>query len=150
MIGENLKKIRQKKRITQQQLAEQLGVSRQAVCLWEADKREVKVSILQKISRILKVNVNEIIRVIEHDKKAVHFEFQDDAAQEVLLTGDFTHWQKPLRLRRSAKGVWRKKIDLKPGRYEYKFIVDGEWRIDPNNTKNVYNSIGTLNSVAEF
>lgn len=150
MIGMNLKRIRQKKKMTQQQLAEKLGVSRQAICLWEADKREVRVTVLSKISNIFKVNVGELLKVAKNDIKEARFEIEDLEAEEVFVIGDFTNWEKSLPLRRSAAGLWRKNLPLKPGRYEYKFIVDGEWRTDPKNNCKVYNSMGTLNSVKEI
>ena len=30
---------------------------------------------------------------------------------------------------------WRKVLNLEPGRYQYRFIVDGIWQSDPLNTK---------------
>jgi len=38
---------------------------------------------------------------------------------------------------------------LAPGSYEYKFVVNGEWTVDPANPSFVVNSLGTLNSVVE-
>jgi hypothetical protein len=38
---------------------------------------------------------------------------------------------------------------LGPGRYQYKFLVDGEWIVDPAASQNVANAFGTLNSVLE-
>ncbi len=40
-------------------------------------------------------------------------------------------------------------LALLPGRYEYKFVVDGHWIPDPNALENVLNPHGTLNSVME-
>jgi len=150
MIGSNLKRLRQKKRLTQQELAERLGVSRQAICLWEADKREIKATALRQIATVLKINVNELIRVVEHDLKEAEFEFKAPQAKEVYVVGDFTGWDKRIRLRRFSTGVWRKKIPLKAGRYEYKFVVDGEWHVDPVNNQTTHNALGTLNSVKEL
>ena len=150
MIGVNLKRIRHKKRLTQQALAESLGVSRQAICLWEGDKREVKATILKKIANILKVNVNELIKGSGDACSEAEFKLGDPSASEVYVAGDFTNWEKKIRLRRLPSGIWRKKIALKPGRYEYKFYVDGERRVDPENDNKVYNSVGTLNSVKEI
>ncbi|HAX97470.1 MAG TPA: glycoside hydrolase, partial [Candidatus Atribacteria bacterium] len=45
------------------------------------------------------------------------------------------------------KGVWSKIILIAPGRYEYKFFVDGEWWNDPHNDQKVYNAFGSLNNV---
>jgi len=38
---------------------------------------------------------------------------------------------------------------LAPGSYEYKFVVNGEWTVDPANPSFVVNALGTLNSVIE-
>jgi 1,4-alpha-glucan branching enzyme len=42
---------------------------------------------------------------------------------------------------------WELHAILPPGRYEYKFIADGEWLHDPMAAENVRNEHGTLNSV---
>src|SRR5690606_20199847 len=42
---------------------------------------------------------------------------------------------------------WEIRADLPPGRYEYKYIVDGTWMHDPANKEYVMNEHGTLNSV---
>jgi len=150
MFGANLRRLRKKKQMTQQELADHLGVSRQAVCLWEADKREIKSSILHKIVTVLKVNANEFVRSSGQGQKNVEFEFEDTQAKAVFVTGDFTNWDKRVPLRRDTSGLWRRRIGLQPGRYEYKFIVDGEWVTDPRNDRQVTNFAGTLNSVKEI
>jgi len=61
MIGENLKYIRRKNNITQKHLADSLGVSRQAVCMWEAGKRELKATTLFKVAKVFEVSVDEIM-----------------------------------------------------------------------------------------
>ena len=50
---------------------------------------------------------------------------------------------------RQEDGLWETSLALPPGRYEYKFVVDGQWRPDPNAHENVFNAHGTLNSVVE-
>lgn len=44
-------------------------------------------------------------------------------------------------------GHWEATVSLAPGRYEYKFVVDGQWIPDPMATEQVWNRHGTLNSV---
>ena len=61
MVGSAIKKIRKRKKLTQEQLAKWLGVSRQAVAMWELGKREVKVPTLEKIAHVFGIQVNEII-----------------------------------------------------------------------------------------
>ena len=78
------------------------------------------------------------------------FRFKSPGAQSVLLVGDFTHWQeKPIALKRSPEGVWTTSIDLPAGTYHYRFMVDGEWRDDPESTLRVPNPFGTENAVRE-
>ena len=50
----------------------------------------------------------------------------------VQLVGDFTHWQdQPINLRKNKGGVWRTTVELPPGTHRYRFMVDGQWRDDP-------------------
>ena len=64
------------------------------------------------------------------------------------VTGDFTEWSiEGVELIRGEDGVWRADLPLAPGLFEYKFIVDGVWKIDPHKPESVRNSYGQLNSV---
>jgi 1,4-alpha-glucan branching enzyme len=79
----------------------------------------------------------------------VTFTFERDDAREVYLCGDFNHWSRkslPM-IRRDGRGVWEKRLALPPGRYEFKYIVDGVWTLDPNADENVANCFGSANSV---
>ena len=76
------------------------------------------------------------------------FSIRAPAALSVQLVGDFTHWQKaPVQMRKEAGGIWRATVELAPGTHHYRFLVDGEWRDDPENTLRVANPFGTENSV---
>ncbi len=69
-------------------------------------------------------------------------------AKRVSLSGDFNGWSRdatPMELH--ADGHWEATVDLAPGRYEYKFVRDGEWIPDLLAQENVLNQHGTLNSV---
>jgi len=71
---------------------------------------------------------------------------------EVYLAGDFNSWrpdEKEYRMRKFKDGVWKKKVQLKPGRYEYQFVVDGQWWADPANDNRVTNEYCTVNCVIE-
>lgn len=45
-------------------------------------------------------------------------------------------------MRKGADGVWTISVDLSPGNHGYRFIVDGEWRDDPECTIHVPNPYG--------
>ena len=69
-------------------------------------------------------------------------------AMSVLLVGDFTHWEeKPVSMTKQPGGVWTAKVNLPPGTHHYRFLVDGQWRDDPECTARVPNPFGGENSV---
>ena len=68
-------------------------------------------------------------------------------AKQVIVTGNFNNWNtKDYRMIKD-NGKWIFPMYLKPGKYIYKFIVDGEWIVDPENKLFEQNSEGTYNSV---
>jgi hypothetical protein len=57
---------------------------------------------------------------------------------------------------RGDGGHWTVSLPLAPGRYEYKFVVDGEWWCEPGCTvlsvecpRCIMNDFGTMNRVLE-
>lgn len=68
-------------------------------------------------------------------------------ASKVILAGTFNGWHERMLQMIPSKDGWELRLQLDPGYYEYKFIVDGEWMEDPKNPKTVINIHGTLNSV---
>ncbi len=68
-------------------------------------------------------------------------------ATEVMVTGSFTGWSEENNRMIREDGIWKFPIHLKPGKYLYKFRVDGEWMIDPSNPAYEENEFGTGNSV---
>jgi len=81
-------------------------------------------------------------------KQKVTFSYRAPSAQTVLLAGDFTGWdQAPVGLKKDKNGVWKKTISLPAGRYEYRLLVDGEWRDDPQCANRQPNQFGCENCV---
>ena len=80
----------------------------------------------------------------------VTFVFPEPTAQRVTLCSEFNGWSPDATpLQRQADGHWETTVALAPGRYQYKFVVDGRWIPDPLARENVPNPHGTLNSVVE-
>jgi 1,4-alpha-glucan branching enzyme len=80
--------------------------------------------------------------------KKVTFSFVAPEAQSVLLAGDFTGWQQaPVILKKDKSGVWKKTLPLPPGKYEYRLLVDGQWRDDPQCPHRHPNQFGGMNCV---
>ena len=61
MFGKNLKTLRKKNNLTQEDLADSLAVSRQAVCMWERGERTPKISVLTKIAKTFELSIDHII-----------------------------------------------------------------------------------------
>ena len=81
-------------------------------------------------------------------KRKVTFTLTAPDAKEVFLVGDFNNWdEKKHPMKKDEGGRWKKDIIVPPGRYEYKYLVDGKWEIDPANKKVIQNRFGTLNNV---
>ncbi len=66
-------------------------------------------------------------------------------ANEVFLAGDFNGW-KPEPMAKGETG-FHGTVKLEPGVYQYKFVVDGEWQVDPSAMENAQNDFGTANSI---
>ncbi len=78
----------------------------------------------------------------------VTFRIQAATDVPVFLAGTFNDWnQESIRLE-GRDGLYSVTLDLCPGSYEYKFIVNGFWTMDPDPAREwVPNGMGTLNSV---
>ena len=69
-------------------------------------------------------------------------------AQQVKLAGNFTNWQhQAFPMTKTAEG-WVAKVKLKPGKYYYKFIINGgHWITDPQNKLTEDDGRENVNSV---
>jgi chromosome partitioning protein len=82
----------------------------------------------------------------------VEFAHPDLEPEEVLLAGEFNDWvpDHGVEFRDRGEAGWTKFLRLAPGRYQYKFIVHGEWMPDPVNPRRASNTVGTENSVVDI
>lgn len=81
-------------------------------------------------------------------RRRVVFTLEAPGAKEAILMGDFNNWNVKIHpMKKGKTGEWEKIVMLPPARYEYKFLVDGEWRNDPKNGDLCQNCFGTHNNV---
>ncbi|MFZ4395041.1 MAG: type IV toxin-antitoxin system AbiEi family antitoxin [Kiritimatiellia bacterium] len=81
--------------------------------------------------------------------KKVVFQLTSAPGGKVSVAGSFNNWdpeKNPMK-ETAGSGLYKATIAVPPGKHEYKFVVDGEWQMDPNCTEWVPNCHGTLNSV---
>lgn len=68
-------------------------------------------------------------------------------AKLVTIAGSFNDWQPFYTLMYPENGVWAVKLNLASGKYTYKFVVDGNWTLDPDNPEKEDDGNGNTNSV---
>lgn len=74
-----------------------------------------------------------------------------NGARRLAIAGDFNDWRPeatPLRPNRDL-GVFEACVDLPPGRYRYRLVVDDHWTTDPHNRYVETNPFGELNNIVE-
>jgi len=77
----------------------------------------------------------------------------DTKIQTVAIAGDFNSWNQRDNLLEDPDqdGIWTATLKLKPGRYEYMFVLDGKnWIPDPNALRYVKDGFGNKNAVLEI
>jgi len=75
--------------------------------------------------------------------------YYDPIAQDVQIAGDFSNWEpvEDIMVKQNENKIWKGTVQLEPGKYQYKFIVDGEWKIDPSNPEVTTSDMGVCNSL---
>ena len=85
-IGKFIADKRKEKKLTQQQLAEKLGVSDRAISNWDNGKNMPDISLFPIISKELDVTVNDLMSGEKVDKK----EYQEKFEENIIYTIDKT------------------------------------------------------------
>ena len=81
-------------------------------------------------------------------RRRIEFTLEAPAAGEVIVAGDFNNWNlKSHPMKKAGNGIWNRTMVLPVGTYEYKFLIDGNWRLDPQNRQVSRNCFGSLNNV---
>jgi 1,4-alpha-glucan branching enzyme len=61
------------------------------------------------------------------------FTIEAPGAERVQLAGDFNGWDLAGGDMSPAGRIWKTVVPLEPGRYRYRYVVDGRWQSDPLN-----------------
>lgn len=80
--------------------------------------------------------------------RSIRLELLRPQAREVFVAGSFNDWQPTATpLKPAGDGKWVVKLSLPPGRYEYRFVADGEWVDDSNAKQFIPNPHGGANAL---
>lgn len=92
-FNENLRIARERKGLTQKDVAESIGVAKSTYSLYESGSREPNVQTIKKIANVLKTPADELLGIEEMPTTiAAHFEgedFTEDETKEILQFAEF-------------------------------------------------------------
>jgi 1,4-alpha-glucan branching enzyme len=81
-------------------------------------------------------------------RTAVGLQCHAPEAKSLFVAGTFNDWRPDATpLQPQTSGLWTVELELAPGDYEYLFVVDGCWRLDPGANKTAPNPFGGRNAV---
>ena len=82
------------------------------------------------------------------EKTPTTFSYIDPAAKSVSIAGEFNQWSATANpMQKDPQGLWTATVPLKPGKYPYKFVVDGTWKADPLSSDGPDDGFGGKNSL---
>lgn len=90
-LGENIKKIRLKKNLTQQQLADNIGLKAITIRKYENNEREPNIETLQKIADTLNVSFSELVPKDDLQLASDYFRLKVLAEERGLIKSHSDH-----------------------------------------------------------
>ncbi len=69
-------------------------------------------------------------------------------AKKVYISGTFNNWSTSESAMIKTDTGWIFQTELTPGKHQYKYIIDGKWKTDPNNKIKEDDGYGNINSIA--
>jgi 1,4-alpha-glucan branching enzyme len=94
------------------------------------------------------VAAKPVAKQVAKPASRISLELVKSEAKEVYVAGSFNGWvPQKSPLSPAGNGHWVGDLAVGPGRYEYLFVVDGQWLPDPNARETVDNPFGGKNSV---
>ena len=99
MIGKNLLKVRKQKNLTQEALAEMVGVARQTIAKWESEESAPDLELAGKLAAALEVSLDDLVNA-PADELDGHLGMQGKHMCGVVTVGDKGQIVIPVRARR--------------------------------------------------
>ncbi len=107
----------------------------------------MKVALL---SLLLIFSISLVFADVKSVPGGILFTYEAPEAENVYIAGSFNDWNSSKdKLNKDEDGVWHIILKLAPGKYQYKFVVDGNWYFDQNNPQTEDDGYGGSNSVIQ-
>lgn len=106
--------------------------------------------LIRTVPKTTAQKIEEFYGVKQFGEEVV-FSARFEHAIRVQIAGDFNNWspESTPMVKNGNPGKWTMSLPLRPGRYRYRFIVDGQWVTDPHNKYVEANQFGELNNIVE-
>lgn len=85
LLGSRIKELRNARNFTQEQIADQVGVSRQKYARIESGTNNITLEILSKIAEVLDVTVGDITKVLDEMPAVVYRAGSENASSEKIF-----------------------------------------------------------------
>lgn len=118
----------------------------------EPSKKDINIAKARKHGMRL-YGVYNLKMYVAHpnEKGNAHFKLKGfENAKKVIVTGSFNKWNEQAFKMNKIEDGWELTLKIKPGVYEYRFIVDGNWMEDPDNIHKVRNEFREYNSIIDI
>ena len=81
------------------------------------------------------------------DSMVTFFLRNNTRARRVYLAGNFNDWKPDALAMTPTDSGWIAHVKLRPGKWWYKFVIDGRWAVDDDNQNRENDGLGNVNSV---
>lgn len=85
LLGSRIKALRSAKKFTQEQVADQIGVSRQKYARIESGANSITLDILSKVAEVLGVTVGDITRVLDETPAVAYRAGEEGASSKKIF-----------------------------------------------------------------
>jgi hypothetical protein len=100
---------------------------------------------------ILSIHFFPLHAAINDSAGGVEFSYDAPNAGAVSVAGSFNGWNNTANpLQKDTNGIWKTTIPLQAGKFQYKYVVDGNWNYDQDNSETADDGYGGQNSSFEI
>lgn len=125
-----------------------------AKILLSGDKKVLRIIKSTELPRMMEISCwihgtpySLLARKSEKEKHLVSLDPAGGNFTSVQLAGEMNGWNPTATDLELVNGVWQTELLLNPGVYQYQFVADGDWMLDPANPDSVDNNAGGFNSL---
>ena len=116
-IGEKIRTLREKKHLSQEEMADRLGYSQQAYSKIERNQSDIRLSVLHKVAEVLEIDVTELLAdkstmIVEMNHSTHGINYQNHITYNGLSATDKEIWESRIALIEKSQNEVREMLLL--------------------------------------